>query len=139
MNSSFKFSPGSHVSGESDEQALILAAQRDVAAFSAIYQRYLTCVYRYIRTHMNNDDDTTDLTQHIFLQELSALPGYQFRGTPFASWLFQIARNIINDTYRARSRQPTISWDTLPEVEHPNSEQDLNAIVIQNERLNRLL
>lgn len=121
---------------ESDEAALVAAAQADPSAFDALYRRYLARVYRYLRAHVGSDDEAADLTQHVFLKALDALPRYRPRGSPFAAWLFQIARRVATDAYRRR--RPTVAWDALPEALHPLAEQEPEATILRLEALARL-
>ncbi len=118
------------------EIALIEAAQANPAAFDILYQRYLTRVYSYLRARLDSDEDAADLTQQVFLQVLDALPGYQWRGIPFAAWLFQIARHAATDAYRRR--RTNLSLDALPLTLVPPSEQDLEAMILRQENLARL-
>ena len=121
---------------EPGEPDLILAAQADIAAFDALYHRYLSRVYRYARAQIPNDEEASDLTQLVFLRALEALPRYQPRGAPFAVWLFRIARNAVID---ARRRQrPTVPWQTLTEALHPESGAPLDHALIQQEEMARL-
>jgi RNA polymerase sigma-70 factor (ECF subfamily) len=96
--------------------------------------RYRGRVYSYLRTRLNNDEDAADATQQVFLQALKALPKYKQRGKPFAVWLFRIAHHLA---INLSSRNPsTVSWQALPE--HPASEQDVEANVLQQETLAHL-
>ncbi|MGH2484641.1 MAG: RNA polymerase sigma factor, partial [Ktedonobacterales bacterium] len=95
------------------EAALIADAQRDLRAFDALYRRYVTRVYRYARAHTASDEDAADLTQHIFLRALDALPHYRAGPAPFGAWLFRIARNTVVDAHRRRT-SPMVSLDALP-------------------------
>ena len=121
---------------ESDEAALVAAAQADPAAFDALYQRYLARVYRYLRAHVGSDDEAADLTQQVFLKALDALPRYRPRGAPFASWLFQIARHVAADAHRRR--RPMLAWDALPEALHPLAAQEPEAAALRLEALAQL-
>lgn len=85
-----------------DEQALVEAAKHDTSAFGALYQLYFGRVYGYLRLRVQQEEDADDLTQQVFLQALNALPHYQSRGAPFATWLFTIARNVLADRFRRR-------------------------------------
>src|SRR5579875_208291 len=97
--------------GDTDEADLVRLAQEDPSTFAALYQLYLSRVYNYVRARLASEEEAADLTQQIFLQALNALPAYQARGTPFAAWLFQIARNAVIDHYRRR--KSFVSWDAL--------------------------
>ncbi len=120
---------------QSDEAALIRAAQAEPAAFGELYRRYLPRLYRYLRTRTGSEDDAADLVQQTFLKALDALPGYRDRGLPFAAWLFRIARNVLTDAHR---RQSTVAWDLLPEALLPHAEEDPEALVVRREALTRL-
>lgn len=115
---------------------LILAAQADIAAFDTLYDRYLPRVYRYLRTHVEGDEEATDLTQLVFLRALEALPRYRVRGAPFAVWLVRIARHAIIDSHRRR--RPTVPWEALTEALHPSSDEPLDQTLIRQEEMERL-
>lgn len=120
---------------DSDELNLIEAAQTNPAAFDVLYQRYLTRIYRYLRTRLSNQEEAVDLTQEVFLQALDALPNYRFRGVPFAAWLFRIAYHAVADVYR--HRRSDVSWDSLSDFPSIN-EQNPEALMLQQEKLLRL-
>jgi len=123
--------------GDIDEADLVRLAQEDPSAFAVLYQRYLSCVYNYVRARMGSEEDAADLTQQIFLQALNALPAYQARGVPFAAWLFQMAHNAVIDLYRRR--KSFVSWDMLPDIFHaPPGQEDMDALLVHHERLARL-
>jgi RNA polymerase sigma-70 factor (ECF subfamily) len=121
---------------ELDERRLIEAARTDVAAFAGLYDLYVDAVFGYLRTYSESDEDAVDLTQHVFVRALEALPRYRDHGVPFRAWLFRIARNAATDTYRRRKR--TLPWDHVPESLHPFSLSDPESIALHREALNGL-
>lgn len=126
-------SPG----GQADEEAhLIRQAQIDPAAFAELYQQHLGRIYAYLRVRIGNDDDAADLAQQVFLQAFDALPRYRQRGVPFSAWLFQIAHNVVTNTYRRKKNE--VSWDFSLLHSQPSSELDLEANVLYKERLHQL-
>jgi RNA polymerase sigma-70 factor (ECF subfamily) len=118
--------------GASEESRLIRAAQANVTAFDALYERYLPRVYHYARAHVDDDHEAADLTQLVFLRALEALPRYQPRGVPFAVWLFRIARHAAIDGYRRQ--RPTISWDASGEALRAEDGEPLQDIIQQEEQ-----
>jgi RNA polymerase sigma-70 factor, ECF subfamily len=118
------------------EDELVRAAQTDLTAFAKLYRHYLGTVYRYLRSRTSSDEDAADLTQQVFLQAFSALPGYEQRGLPFAAWLFRIARNAALNA-KQRSRDNTY-WDLMPETLQMAGPSDLEAEVIQQEAVEKL-
>jgi RNA polymerase sigma-70 factor (ECF subfamily) len=121
---------------EADEGDLVAAAQADPGAFDALYSRYVTRIYRYIRLRVSEEQDALDLTQQVFLKALDALPRYHPFGIPFSAWLFRIARNAVTDHHR-RSKS-SIAWDLLPESLHPISDADPETAALSHESFSAL-
>lgn len=119
-----------------DEAAAVRAAQRDIAAVAPLYYRYRDRVYAYLRARTGNPEDAADLTQQVFVQAIDALPRYRIGKTPFAAWLFRIARNAVTDFHRRQ--RTTVVWDLLPETLQPRSAHDLEAGVLRREAVTDL-
>lgn len=118
------------------EILLIRAAQANLASFEPLYQQYMPRVYRYLRTRVSSDTEAADLTHHVFLKVLDALPHYRVRGVPFAVWLFRIARHTVTDSYRRH--KPSVSLDMLPDMVEAIVEQNPETILLRREQLARL-
>ncbi len=119
-----------------DDNELVCAAQDDPAAFAALYHRYLDRIYAYLRARTATDEDAADLTQHVFLHALDALPQYRgARGSSFAAWLFRIARNAATDAYRRR--RTTVAWDLVPEALQPATAHDMDDHILCHEARQR--
>ncbi|MGH2516358.1 MAG: RNA polymerase sigma factor [Ktedonobacterales bacterium] len=119
-----------------EEAALIQAAQHDLAAFGPLYARYVDRIYTYLctRTGQARSDEAADLTQHVFLRALDALPRYQPReGVSVAAWLFRIARNAATDWQRRQ--RPTLPWEAVPEELHPQAPETADSIVVRREEI----
>lgn len=93
------------------DDALILQAQQDLAAFGALYERYVQRVYSYVYTRTGSTPDAEDITERVFLQAMSHLRGYQSRGAPFSAWLFRIAHNLVANWHRDNSRHQHVKLD----------------------------
>ncbi len=87
-----------------DIPALVKEAQRSPSAFAALYDRFLTPVYRYLYSRVGNVSDAEDLTAQTFLSALERLSSYRENGT-FAGWLFAIAHSKVIDHYRRNRPQ----------------------------------
>ncbi len=88
--------------GDRTERALIEAAQRDRSRFAELYENNFERVYAYIarrvREHGGGDrDEAQDLTAEVFHLALKNLARFEWRGAPFAAWLFKIASNELAD------------------------------------------
>lgn len=88
-----------------DEDALQMrAAQKDPAAFEALYRKWLSPVYRYFYFRLGSIRDAEDLTAQVFLKAYQDLPRYRSRGA-FSAWLFTIAHARLVDHYRRNGRR----------------------------------
>ena len=90
---------------EADERLLIEAAQRDPARFAELYENNFERVYAYIVRRVGNRAETEDLTSEVFHQALANLKRFEWRGIPFAAWLFRIAANLISDRWQRSGRE----------------------------------
>jgi RNA polymerase sigma-70 factor, ECF subfamily len=73
--------------------ALVEAARGGHAdAFSVLATRYQRMVYRVCARFVATHEDTSDLTQDVFLRAFRALPSYRGQAA-FKTWLYRIAVN----------------------------------------------
>ncbi len=120
---------------EGPDDAIVAAAQADPVAFGAIYDRYLPRIYRYLAAKAASPEDAADLTQTVFVKAFDGLGRYRPGPTPFASWLFRIARNTSVDSHR-RAR-PAVSWEFVPDIEADGVDSPEDAL-LRVERLREL-
>ena len=92
---------------ETDERLLIEAAQRDPARFADLYERNFERVYAYIVKRVQDRAESEDLTADVFHHALANLKRFEWRGIPFAVWLFRIAANVISDRWQQSGREFT--------------------------------
>jgi RNA polymerase sigma-70 factor (ECF subfamily) len=89
----------------SAERALIEAAQRDRERFSELYEANFERVYAYVVRRVRNRDEAQDITADVFHLALKSLPRFEWRGVPFAAWLFRIASNEIADRSKSVAKR----------------------------------
>lgn len=95
-----------------NEQALVEAAKREPAKFASLYDKYYEQIFRYIYQRVDDKEQAFDATQQVFIKALESLHKYEFRGVPFASWLYRIASSEVNNIYRAQ-KQRTVNIDSV--------------------------
>ncbi len=92
--------------GDEHEDALIRRArQGDASALSALYERHVTAIYRFMFYRTGDEMVAEDLTSQVFVNVLNGIHRYEIRGLPFRAWLFRIARARLADYYRRSERQ----------------------------------
>jgi RNA polymerase sigma-70 factor (ECF subfamily) len=90
---------------EADERLLIEEAQKDPARFAELYENNFERVYAYVVRRLGDRSETEDLTSEVFHHALANLQRFEWRGIPFAAWLFRIAANLIADRWQQSNRE----------------------------------
>jgi RNA polymerase sigma factor (sigma-70 family) len=116
-----------------DEAALVEAARSDPAAFTNLYRRYVTPVYRYLYKWTGSPAEAEDLTSQVFMDALEGLARYRAQGN-FAAWLFTIARRKAIAAYRRQCSN--LPLDMAEQV--PGSAEDPLERVVQDEQMERM-
>lgn len=92
-------------SSERDERLLIEAAQRDPGQFGELYELHFERVYAYVVRRVRERSEAQDLTSEVFHRALANLHQYEWRGIPFAAWLFRMAANAIADRAKRLAKE----------------------------------
>src|SRR6266540_5730730 len=90
---------------EPDEKRLVESAQRDPRRFADLYRMHFDRIYAYVARRVATRSDAQDLTSEVFQQALANLSRFEWRGVPFAAWLYRIAANAVADHFRKASRE----------------------------------
>lgn len=119
------------------ERLLIEAAQKDPARFAELYENNFDCVYAFIARRVRDRNEAEDLTSEVFHKALAGLARFEWRGLPFAAWLFKIASNaIIDRSKRVAKEQQTPDVLGLPADVNP---QEIEDEIEQRARLFQLV
>lgn len=108
---------------DAPERSLIEAAQRDPACFAQLYESNFERVYAFIARRVGDRDQAQDLTADVFHRALKNLSRFEWRGAPFAAWLFRIAANAIADRGKRAAQLETIKMREV--AEHEVSSADM--------------
>ncbi len=87
------------------ERLLIEAARKDPGRFADLYENNFERVYAFIVRRVRDRHEAEDLTAEVFQHALANLPRFEWRGVPFAAWLFRIAANAIADRWQRISKE----------------------------------
>ncbi len=99
-----------------DEELLARSQKGDMEAFTILVERYQKMLYTIAFRFLGNPEDAGDAAQEALVRAFKNLPG--FRGQcSFKTWLQHIIANICRDALRRMSRRPTLSLDSLREIE----------------------
>jgi RNA polymerase sigma-70 factor (ECF subfamily) len=97
----------------SDEALMALVAEGDVAAFTALVERYSPRLYRVAYRMLGNAQEAEDVVQDGLAKLWQSAPQWHARGGGLAAWLHRIVVNRCLDKLR---QFRIVTTDTLPEV-----------------------
>lgn len=124
-----------HTNEQINEELIIIeAAKQNPERFGPLYNKYYKQIFNYLYQRMDDKDTAFDLTGQVFLKALTNLPNYQFKGVPFASWLYRIAHNELMQMFRLQKDRRAINADIgdlkyiCEEHEEPFFEEYIPAI-----------
>jgi RNA polymerase sigma-70 factor (ECF subfamily) len=84
------------------------AAKRDPRRFAELYELNFERIYAYIVTRVRDRSEAQDLTSEVFHQALANLGRYEWRGVPFAAWMYRIAANALSDRAQRVAREQKV-------------------------------
>jgi RNA polymerase sigma-70 factor (ECF subfamily) len=113
---------------ETSERLLIEAAQKDPRRFADLYEANFERVYAFVSRRVHRRADAEDLTAEVFQHALENMPQFEWRGVPFAVWLYRIAANAIADRWQRAAREqgsPAMqAADDPPDPRHAASPEE---------------
>jgi RNA polymerase sigma-70 factor (ECF subfamily) len=86
------------------EEEAIRRSLTDPEAFRVLYEAYFKRIYLFVFHRVGEKELAADITQQVFLNAMSNIHKYEFRGLPFSSWLFRIAVNQCTDFFRKNKK-----------------------------------
>jgi RNA polymerase sigma-70 factor (ECF subfamily) len=117
-----------------EELMIIEAAKLNPDHFAPLYNKYYKQIFNYVYQRMNSKDTAFDITGQVFLKAMLHIEKYEFKGVPFASWLYRIAHNEVMQLFRNEKGKKAINADIgdlrtiCEETEAPFFEEYIPAI-----------
>lgn len=95
-----------------NEQVLVESARKDPEQFKGLYNKYYERIYLFVWQRVDDKDLAHDVTSQVFLKAMMNLHKYEFKGVPFASWLYRIAKSEVYTAFRKEQTKRTVNMDT---------------------------
>jgi RNA polymerase sigma-70 factor (ECF subfamily) len=111
------------------ERLQVVAAQKDPRRFAELYDEHFARVYAYVARRVGNRTEAEDLTAEVFHHALANLGRFEWRGVPFAAWLYRIAGNAIADQWRKSAREQGRPEEVDPPTEDEFADAERRAIL----------
>ncbi len=93
------------------EQEVVNLAKSDPSMFEGLYTKYYEQVFNYLYQRLEEKEIAKDTVQQVFYKAMVNLKNYEYKGVPFASWLYRIAQNELNMFYRKNNKQRVLNID----------------------------
>jgi RNA polymerase sigma-70 factor (ECF subfamily) len=100
-----------------EELTIIEKAKRNPQFFAPLYNKYYEVIFRYIYKRVDEQEAAYDITSCVFIKAMGALNKFEFRGVPFSSWLFRIAKSELYQSFRDQKARRTINIDSVTIVQ----------------------
>ena len=95
------------------ELRIIEKSKKNPNHFAPLYQQYHENIFRYIMKRVDDVEAAYDITSNVFVKALTNIHKYEFRGVPFSSWLFRIAKSELYQSFRDKKARRTVSIDKV--------------------------
>ena len=95
------------------ELRIIEKSKKNPNHFAPLYEQYHENIFRYIVKRVDDVEAAYDITSNVFVKALTNLHKYAFRGVPFSSWLFRIAKSELYQSFRDKKARRTVSIDKV--------------------------
>jgi RNA polymerase sigma-70 factor (ECF subfamily) len=104
--------------------------------FEGLYRWLAPQVTRFAAAR--DAEDPEGITNEVFLRAFGQLDRFGGGSNSFRAWIFTIARNLLIDAHRARSRRPQVASNDVPERTVPGAEVEALDL-LSAQRVTRLL
>jgi RNA polymerase sigma-70 factor (ECF subfamily) len=103
---------------KSDAELVRRCRAGDSAAWEQVVHEYSRRVYNLAYRFTGRHESAEDLTQEVFVRVYRSFDQYDPQAGDLANWLMRLARNLVIDDYRRRSRTPTDLGDDIGDHEY---------------------
>mgnify|MGYP003290022302 CR=1 FL=1 len=98
-------------------------------SFTTTYNKYKNTVYSVIFNYVRNTDDSSDLTQDVFIKLLESGIDYE-SDEHLKAWLIRVAINLSKNRLKYNSKFSSEEIPELPYYDKHNDESDLLSAVM---------
>jgi len=107
--------------------------------FSKIYDQYVTKIYRFIYLKVSSQEAAEDLSSEVFVRTWETYRSESTKIENIQAYLYQIARNVVADHYRARKIRTVSVEETAEIVDPADSLQGQAVLNLEMDRIQKAL
>jgi RNA polymerase sigma-70 factor (ECF subfamily) len=111
----------------------------DTGIMTELFHRHAPSLFAYFRQHTDSREDAEDLLHEVFTAVLEQPEFGLLSDAEQALWLWRVARNKTIDTYRRKTRHPSLALDYVVDELYAGDEQSPEYAALRREEYTRLL
>lgn len=96
-----------------EEQLWVMQAKSDPTKFEPLYRKYYSPILRYLLQRSDDPEAAHDIASQVFVKAIKNLGQYEYRGVPFGSWLYRIAKSELYQQFREKQSARTVRMDNI--------------------------
>ncbi len=108
-----------------DKQIIERLKRGDKEAYSDLYNLHAKAIYRFVYFRVGSREVAEDIMQETFLKLIDVVD--VVRMTNLRAYLYRIARNLVNDSHRAKSKNESVALDVASDAESVRGEGFMEA------------
>ncbi len=85
-----------------DEEKILKEIKRNPEQFRILFDHYYPRIFGYVLRRVYSFDKAKDIAAETFLKAYLKIGSFKWKGISFSSWLYRIATNEINLSYRQK-------------------------------------
>lgn len=93
------------------ELEVIQLSKENPRNFEVLYNKYYDQIFAYVKNRAESVEIALDITSQVFLKALKNIHKYEYRGVPFSSWLYRIAKSEVYQYYRDETSRKIANID----------------------------
>jgi RNA polymerase sigma-70 factor (ECF subfamily) len=129
-----------HISKEvqKDEKLIIELAKKDMKNFAPLYNKYYEQIFHYCYQRLDTKEKAFDVTSQVFLKAMTNLHQYTYKGVPFTSWLYRIAKSELGNEFKKNKKSRTINItekhikDLSHEINEPENDNEVRKQLMES-------
>lgn len=104
-----------------------------------IFKEYWPEIYKFIYYKVQNKEEAEELTQETFIRVYPKIKEELIEKEKYRAYIYTIARNIITDLWRSRSKIPkTVYIDDENSKEIPDKRNEVEDKIVMQEAISQL-
>lgn len=111
----------------------------DAQKTTELFHRYAPSLFAYLCQHTASKEDAEDLLHEVFVAALERPEFGLLSDSEQALWLWRVTRNKTVDTYRRKTRRPSLALDSVADELYAGDEQSPEYALLRHEEYARLL